>query len=369
MSESDSHRHSEQNLRSVLPDSILAMPEARQIEAIRKHKDKLGKKLIILGHHYQRESIIGVSDILGDSFALSAKAASQEDAQFIVFCGVHFMAESARVLAKEHQKVFQPNLDAGCPMADMADIDEVETAWSAIEDTVGPGRVIPVTYMNSSVELKAFCGRHGGAVCTSSNAGRVFEWALGRDKKILFFPDEHLGRNTANSLGVARNHQLLWDRSKHRGGHGARDIEQARIILWNGFCHVHTYYTVEHMRQMRNAHPDARIVVHPECREEVVAMADAFGSTEFICRFVKDAHPGETILIATEINLTVRLARENPDRTVLPVARSLCPNMYKISPANLLATLDNLGGVNEIILDENVSKQAKLALDKMLELA
>jgi quinolinate synthase len=369
MTESDSHNHPERNLRSVLPDRILAMSEAEQIEAIRRHKDRLGKKLIILGHHYQRESIIGVSDILGDSFALSAKAASQDDAEYIVFCGVHFMAESARVLAKGHQRVFQPNLDAGCPMADMADIDEVEAAWNAIEDAVGPGRVIPVTYMNSSVELKAFCGRHGGAVCTSSNAGRVFEWALGRNKKVFFFPDEHLGRNTANSLGVSRDRQLLWDRSKHRGGHGARDIEQARVILWNGFCHVHTYYTVEHMQEMRNAHPNGKIVVHPECREEVVALADASGSTGFICKFVRDAQSGATILIATEINLTVRLANENPDKMVLPVARSLCPNMYKISPANLLATLDNLGEVNEIILDENVSKLAKLALDKMLELA
>ncbi len=369
MTKRDDNYKGAQNLRSVLPDRILAMSETEQIDEIRKHKSKMGKKLIILGHHYQRESIIGVTDFLGDSFGLSATAASQEDAEHIVFCGVHFMAESARVLAKNHQRVFHPNLDAGCPMADMADIDEVEAAWNAIEDAIGPGRIIPITYMNSSVELKAFCGRHGGAVCTSSNAGRVFEWALGQNKKVLFFPDEHLGRNTANSLEISKDRQLLWDRMKARGGHTAGDIERAQVILWNGFCHVHTYYTTEHMEEIRKAYPDGKIVVHPECREEIVGMADAVGSTDFICKFVKNAKPGATIMIATEINLTIRLARENPDKTVVPVARSLCPNMYKISPANLLSTLDHLGEINEIILDAHVSKLAKLALDKMLELA
>jgi quinolinate synthase len=369
MTERDTHNRPGQNLPSVPSDRILSMSEAEQLEEIRKHKDKLGTKLVILGHHYQRESITGVSDFLGDSFALSATAASQEQAEYIVFCGVHFMAESARVLAKGHQRVFQPNLDAGCPMADMADIYEVESAWDAIEQAIGAGRVIPITYMNSSVELKAFCGRHGGAVCTSSNAGRVFEWALGQNKKALFFPDEHLGRNTANSIGISKDRQLLWNRWKNHGGHTAKDIERATVILWNGFCHVHTYYTVEHMQEIRKAHPEGKIVVHPECKEEIVALADANGSTEFICKFVKDAKPGATIMIATEINLITRLARENPDKTVVPVARSLCPNMYKISPANLLTTLDHLGEVNEIILDELISTFAKLALDKMLQLA
>jgi quinolinate synthase len=369
MTEHEKNHNPKQKLRPVLPDHILEMTEALQIDEIRKHKDRLGKKLVILGHHYQRESIIGVADFLGDSFGLSATAASQEEAEFIVFCGVHFMAESARVLAKSHQRVFQPNLDAGCPMADMADIDEVESAWNAIEDAIGSGRAIPVTYMNSSVDLKAFCGRNGGAVCTSSNAKQVFEWALGQEKKVLFFPDEHLGRNTANSLGIARENQLLWDRMKPLGGHASEDIERASVILWNGFCHVHTHYTLDHMNEIRKTHPDGKIVVHPECKEEIVALADAVGSTSFICKFVKAAKPGATIMIATEINLTLRLAREYPDRTIVPVSRSLCPNMYKINPANLLSTLNNLGEVNEIILGADVSKLAKLALDKMLELA
>jgi len=345
------------------------MNETQQIDEIRKHKDRLGEKLVILGHHYQRESITAISDFLGDSFALSAKAASLEQAEYIIFCGVHFMAESARVLAKDHQRVFMPNPDAGCPMADMADIYEVESAWSAVEEAAGPGRVIPVTYMNSSVELKAFCGRHGGAVCTSSNADRVFKWAFERNKMVLFFPDEHLGRNTANSLGVPRDRVLLWNRMESRGGHTAEDIRSASVILWNGFCHVHTYFTADHMRLIRRIYPEGRIVVHPECTEEVVAMADAVGSTEFICKFVKQADVGATIMIATEINLIVRLARENPDKTVVPVARSFCPNMYKISPANLLSTLDRLGKVNEIVLEQRVSKPAKLALDRMLALA
>jgi quinolinate synthase len=369
MTDHDTNNVPARNLRSPLPDRILAMTEAEQIDEIRQHKDRLGQKLVILGHHYQRESIIGVADFLGDSFGLSVKAASSEQAEYIVFCGVHFMAESAWVLAKSHQRVFQPNLDAGCPMADMADINEVEMAWNAIENVIGPGRMIPITYMNSSVDLKAFCGRHGGAVCTSSNAKRVFEWALEQDKKVLFFPDEHLGRNTANSLGISRQRQLLWDRMKLDGGNTPEAIERASVILWNGFCHVHTHYTADHMNEIRTAHPDGQIVVHPECREEIVALADAVGSTDFICKFVEAAKPGATVMIATEINLTLRLAREYPDKMIVPVSRSLCPNMYKINPANLLSTLDNLGNVNEIILDADVSKLAKLALDKMLELA
>ncbi|MFH1754292.1 MAG: quinolinate synthase NadA, partial [Candidatus Latescibacterota bacterium] len=358
--------NSSHNMRSVIPDRILEMPEAEQIDKIREHKARLGNKLVILGHHYQRESIIGVSDFIGDSFGLSAKAASQKDAQFIVFCGVHFMAESARVLAKPHQRVFQPNLDAGCPMADMADIDEVEAAWQAVEKVLGPGRVVPITYMNSTVDVKAFCGGHGGAVCTSSNAKRVFEWAIAQGKKVFFLPDEHLGRNTSNSLAIPKKHQLLWDRQARMGGHTARNIEQAHVILWDGFCHVHTYYTVNHLEQIKQAYPAGKIVVHPECREEVVAKADAVGSTGFICTYVKEAPAGSVILIATEINLTIRLARENADKTILPVARSLCPNMYKINPANLLSTLDSLGKENEIVLDADVSRLAKLALDKML---
>ncbi|NIM20601.1 MAG: quinolinate synthase NadA [Candidatus Latescibacteria bacterium] len=353
----------------ILPDRILGMTEEEQIDRIRGHKARLGKKLVILGHHYQRESIIGVSDFVGDSFGLSASAASQKNAKHIIFCGVHFMAESARVLASPSQRVFQPNLTAGCPMADMADIDDVEVAWESIQQVLGSDAVIPITYMNSSADIKAFCGRNGGAVCTSSNAGRVFEWALDKGRKIIFFPDEHLGRNTANALGIPKRQQILWNPNLPNGGNSIEDIRNAVVTLWKGFCHVHTHYTVEHIREARKRYPNCKIVVHPECKDDVVAEADEAGSTSFICSYVEQAASGATILIATEVNLTTRLAHEYPDKTILPVSRSLCHNMYRINPGNLLYTLDNLGKVNEVFVDPEVLEGARLALQKMLELA
>jgi quinolinate synthase len=360
-------------LSPVLPDRILGMTEEEQIERIRSEKGKWGKKLVILGHHYQREAIVYLSDFRGDSFDLSQKAASQKEAYFIVFCGVHFMAESARILAAPKQRVFLPNLTAGCPMADMAELDDVEVAWQVLEDELGSGEVIPITYMNSSAAIKAFCGAHGGAVCTSSNAGRVFAWALEANKRILFLPDEHLGRNTANARGIAKAAQALWDRKKPRGGLAPRALNEARVILWKGFCHVHTHFSKEHVNRMGELHPEARIIVHPECKEEVVRLADASGSTRYIVEYVEKAPAGSAIVIGTEVNLVSRLAHENPKKTVLPLSRSLCHNMYKIDPGVLLYTLENLGesseGVNEILIDEEVAKNARKALRKMLELA
>ena len=353
----------------AVPDRILELSEEEQLGLIRAHKDRLGNKLVILGHHYQRSSIIGVSDHIGDSLALAAHAASQKEAEFIVFCGVHFMAESARILASPNQRVFIPNPEAGCPLADMAEVEDVETAWEYIEGAVGGDSLVPVTYMNSTANLKSFCGFHGGAVCTSSNADKVFKWGFDDGKKIFFFPDEHLGRNTANALGITRDRQFLWDPRAEPPDSAARNIEQADVILWKGFCHVHTHFTRDHILEMRKKYPRGKIIVHPECNEEVIAGADAAGSTSFICKFVDQSAPGSTVLIATEINLVSRLAAEYPDKTILPVTRSLCPNMYKINTGNLLHLLDDLGRFNEVIVGEEVAEGARLALNRMLKLA
>ncbi len=351
------------------------MSEEEQYERIRDEKKRLGGGLVILGHHYQREGIVALSDFKGDSFALSREAASCEGAEYIVFCGVHFMAESARILASQRQRVFLPAMNAGCPMADMAEIDEVETAWDTLTKHLDGKDIVPVTYMNSSAAIKAFCGEHGGAVCTSSNATKVFSWALDAGKVIFFLPDEHLGRNTSNALGIPKSEQVLWDRRQERGGVRPADLDGARVILWKGFCHVHTHFTLEHVREMRSRHPQGKLVVHPECREEVVAEADYVGSTRFIVDVVEKADPGSTIVIGTEINLVSRLAHENPDKTVLPLSRSLCHNMFKITPAALLWTLESLGSGNgagpdnEVFVDEDVMKNARIALERMLELA
>ncbi len=356
-------------LQPVLPDRILEMSEEKQIEEIMARKREWGTQLVILGHHYQRESIVRVSDFVGDSYGLSACTASQRDARYIVFCGVHFMAESARILALPQQRVFHPNLAAGCPMADMAEIDQVELAWETILEVHGEDVFVPITYMNSAADLKAFCGYRGGAVCTSSNAEQAFSWAIGNRKRILFFPDEHLGRNAANSLGIPEEKRIVWDYNLPRGGNAIKDIEHATVILWKGYCHVHTNLTLDHIRDARKRYPGGKIVVHPECREEIVAEADAAGSTDSICKYVENAPARSTILIATEINLVSRLAHEHPDKTIVPVHRSLCHNMYRINAGNLLHTLENLGDVGEILVDPDITRGARMALERMLELA
>lgn len=362
---------SKAQLRPSLPDRILAMSEEEQIAKIISLKEERGETLVILGHHYQRESIVALSDFRGDSFALSAKAASQKNARYIVFCGVHFMAESARILAAPEQRVFLPNLTAGCPMADMAAVEDVETAWRAVTAVTGEENVIPVTYMNSTADIKAFCGAHGGAVCTSSNAQKVFEWVIGSGKRVLFLPDEHLGRNTSNALKIPAARQALWNPTKPDGGVSRAEIGEAQVILWKGFCHVHTHFTADQVIEMRTRYPDASVIVHPECPQEVVALADGTGSTSFIVNFVKDAPPDAVIVIGTEINLVTRLAHEHPDKIIMPLSRSLCHNMYKINLGNLLYTLENLDGdgANEIVVDAAIARDAKLALEKMLELA
>jgi quinolinate synthase len=338
------------------------------IERIHTVKKALGEKLLILTHHYQRKEIIDLGDFRGDSFGLSKTAAESSEARFIVFCGVHFMAESAAILAQPQQIVQIPDREAGCWMADMAGIGEVERAWEEIASISGKGSLVPIVYMNSDAPLKAFCGRHGGAVCTSSNADIAVRWGFTVGEKILFFPDQHLGRNVGNQMGLKPDEMIVWDPKKPLGGNVPADIERARLILWDGYCLVHTRFEVEHILKMREKYPEAKIVVHPECTQEVVALSDACGSTSFIVNYVKNAPPGATIIIGTEINLIHRLALRYPDKKVLELHRSLCPNMFRINLTNLLRTLENLGQVNVVTVPEAIKADAMLALDRMLKL-
>jgi quinolinate synthase len=332
-------------------------------------KEELGEELLILTHHYQRKEIVDLGDYRGDSFGLSQKAAADKAARFIVFCGVHFMAESAEILSQPHQTVQIPDLEAGCWMADMADIYIVEKAWEEVTSITGKESVMPIVYMNSDAALKAFCGHRGGAVCTSSNCPSAFRWAFSEREKILFFPDQHLGRNTGNQMGIPAEEMIVWNPHKPLGGNTQDSIKKARVILWDGYCLVHTRFRVEQVLKMRERFPEAKIVVHPECTQEVVALADAVGSTSFIVKYVENASPNTTIIIGTEVNLVDRLALEHPDKRVLVLHHSLCPNMFKINLKNLLSTLENIGQVNVVTVPEEIKTDARMALDRMLNLA
>ena len=343
--------------------------QAEIIEKIRARKQELGKQLLILTHHYQRKEIVALGDIVGDSFELSKKAAADRDCRYIVFCGVHFMAESAAILAQANQVVQIPKVEAGCWMASMAEAETVKSAWEQIESAAGQGLTIPVVYMNSDAELKSFCGNRGGTVCTSSNASKAVRWAFGQREKILFFPDQYLGRNVANDLRIAPEQIIVWSPGKPLGGNDPDEVRRARMILWDGYCLVHTRFTVDQIKKMRSEFPEAKIVVHPECTPEVVALADACGSTSYIVKYVREAPAGSTVIIGTEINLIHRLALEHPDKKVLDLHNSLCPNMFKINLANLLQTLENLGEMNVVRVPEDIRAGARLALDRMLSLA
>jgi len=345
------------------------MDEKDIIEKILTLKEALGEQLIILTHHYQRKEIIDVGHYRGDSLGLSQKAAADKDARFIVFCGVYFMAESAEILSQPYQTVQIPDLKAGCPMADMADIDNVKRAWKDVTLITGEGSVMPIVYMNSDADIKAFCGRHGGTVCTSSNTSAAFNRGFSQREKIFFFPDQHLGLNTGNQMGIEAEKMILWDPEKPLGGNILKDIKKAKVILWDGYCHVHTRFRVEHVLKMRKEYPEAKIVVHPECTREVVELADATGSTSFIVKYVENAPPDTAIIIGTEINLINRLALENPDKEVLDLHYSLCPNMFKINPKNLLWALENIGHANVITMPEDIKTDARMALNRMLTLA
>jgi len=353
---------------SIIPEKYLSLSEEEIVENIARLRKRLGHKLVILAHHYQRRELVNLSDFRGDSYGLSKRAAQQE-AEFIVFCGVHFMAESADILTRDGQKIYLPNLAASCPMAEMAQIGDVEQAWESLEQTLGPGFVSPIVYVNSNAELKAFCGKRDGAVCTSSNARALIEWGLRRREKVLFFPDEHLGRNTAKRLGIGPPEIALWDPSLPLGGNTARRLKESRLILWKGYCHVHTWFSPEHVKAVRESFPQAKIIVHPECRQEVVAMVDECGSTEFIVNYVSSAPKGSIIVIGTEINLVNRLASENPDKVIFELARSLCPNMFRINLRNLLWTLESLDDVNLVKVDPSLKADARVALERMLKIS
>ncbi|MBN2088542.1 quinolinate synthase NadA [candidate division KSB1 bacterium] len=345
------------------------LDESELIQRIKQIKIAYSQQLVLLGHHYQQDAVINLVDFEGDSFKLAQFAAEQEQAKFIVFAGVKFMAESARILARSDQMVLHPDSTAGCPLADFADIGKVELAWKELVDIFGSEKIIPLTYMNSTSEIKAFCGQNRGAVCTSSNAHLAFRWGFEQSERIFFFPDENLGRNTATKLNIPENQIRVWDPEQENGGLIREEIEQTRLFLWKGHCHVHTAFKIEQVIRMRQEYPDAKIVVHPECSKEVVDQVDANGSTEFIIQYVKRAKKGQTIIIGTEINMVERLAQRYPNKTIIPLAQSACPDMSKINLQNLCWTLENLGKVNIVTLPDSIIEPAKLALDRMLQIS
>jgi len=351
-----------------LPETYKAINEKTAIRRIKAIKKKWGDRLVILGHHYQRKSIVGISDFVGDSFDLSHRASNLETAEFIVFCGVRFMAESAAVLAKPHQKVIHPDPDAGCPLADFASFSQVDAAWRELGDVIDTKKITPVVYVNSSAGLKAFVGEHRGTTCTSSNAQKAFIWGFEQSEKVFFFPDKNLGKNASIFLGIPDDEVVVWHPGIPGGGVTPEAIRRARVILWEGYCHVHTWFRKFHVDQARKNYPNARLIVHPECDPSIVQLADATGSTKFIVDYVRQAPPGSTIVIGTEINLVTRLADENPDKTIVPLAKSPCPNMWKVSPGDVLYALENLGEVNVVKLPESVVSGARKALQQMMEL-
>lgn len=367
-----------------LPVAYQRMSDDELHARIREAKATLGDKLVILGHYYQRDEVVQYADFVGDSFQLANAALTKPDAETIVFCGVHFMAETADILARPEQHVILPNLAAGCSMADMADEDSVEAAWEQLmelyadeDDADGKAAVIPVTYMNSSAALKAFCGRNGGIVCTSSNAATVLEWAFERGRRVLFFPDQHLGRNTAKAMGVPLE-QMPIIHAKRRSSDGQRlgqdeqTLRDAKVLLWPGFCSVHKRFTVEQIDRARAEYPGCKVIVHPESPMPVVDAADESGSTEKIRKFVEASQPGDVIAIGTEINMVNRLAAQYPDRTIFCLDPVICPcsTMYRIHPGYLAWVLDGLvaGEVhNEIVVADDVARDAKVALERMLK--
>ena len=340
---------------------------------IHQVREKLGSSVTVLGHHYQREEVIKYADFQGDSLLLSQNAASLPEASYIVFCGVHFMAETACILCAPHQKVLLPNITAGCSMADMAPMEDVQDAWDDLQDVLGDGGIIPVTYMNSIAGIKALCGRHNGAVCTSSNATAVLEWGFQRAERILFLPDQHLGRNTGLKLGIPLEQMVVWNPFKRLGGNTPEQLRRAKLVLWQGHCSVHTRFTVKQIQAARERYPDVTVLVHPECTMETVQAADLNGSTEFIRKTITQAPPGSKWAVGTEISLVNRLALQNPDKMVFCLDPVTCPcsTMYRIHPAYLLWVLEGLleGQVtNQITVPDDVRRDAQVALDRMLAL-
>ncbi len=355
-----------------IPASYRKMADDVLTERINQKKRELGDKLVLLTHHYQRKEIVALGDYKGDSYALS-KIAAGLDAEIIAFCGVHFMAEAAEILSSDDQTVYLPNPLAGCPMADMAAITNVMYAWEQLKELVPDSKIIPIAYMNTAADLKAFCGKHDGLVCTSSNAPGAFEWGFERGDKIFFYPDQHLGRNTANKLGIARDQVAVWDfRKRKLGGNSPEKLRNAKVIIWQGYCHVHTTFTPEHVRMMREKFPDVQIVVHPECPEEVVELADADGSTAFIVKYVDEAPSGSTIAIGTEINLVDRMAHEYPDKKIMELSGNtcaMCVNMYRTTLNDLAWCLENLDDIKPIEVRQEIQDDSRKALSRMLDIS
>ncbi|QYM75640.1 quinolinate synthase NadA [Leucobacter luti] len=360
-----------------LPAEYTSASDAELTERIVAAKAALGDRVQILGHFYQRDEIVQHADFVGDSFMLAQAAKEHPEAEAFVFCGVHFMAETADILSGPDQAVILPNLAAGCSMADMATIDQVEECWKQLTATLGTGApgavqpVIPVTYMNSSAAIKAFCGRNGGIVCTSSNARTVLEWAFERGQRVVFFPDQHLGRNTAKAMGITEEEMPLWRPHLALGGNTAAELEAARVILWNGFCSVHKRFTVAQIEQARADFPGLTVIVHPECPAAVVDAADGAGSTEYIRKEIEAAAPGSVIAIGTEINLVNRLQQQRPDLTIFCLDSVVCPcsTMYRIHPAYLAWTLEALLAgetPNQISVSAEVADDSRVALERML---
>jgi quinolinate synthase len=374
-------------LQQPLDERYTSAPQSEIETRIAAAKAALGDRVFILGHHYQRDEVMRWADARGDSYRLSVLAQEQTEAEYIVFCGVHFMAESADILTADHQAVILPYLNAGCSMADMADIDEVEEAWEAIGAVTDISRVIPITYMNSSAALKAFVGRNGGSVCTSTNARAVLDWALGKGlragteahgatgggDKVLFFPDQHLGRNTGLQMGYSLDDMRVWNPRSDLGGLQESDVKESTLLLWKGHCSVHQRFLPEHIEAFRAEHPDGIVVTHPECRHDTCELADHVGSTDFIIRTVNEAPVGSVIAVGTEIHLVNRLNDETPDKTVVSLDPLVCPcsTMFRVDAPHLCWVLENLvegNIVNQITVDPDTTEWARVALQRMLEI-
>jgi quinolinate synthase len=367
------HEKARLSERQPLPERYIGLDDEEMDRRIATARAALGTRVVVLGHHYQRDEVIKFADYTGDSFKLANQIARHPDAEFIVFCGVHFMAESADVLSAPHQHVILPDLAAGCSMADMASLDQLEECWDGLEQ-MDTGRIVPCTYINSSAAIKAFCGERGGVVCTSSNAAATLRWAWERGDRVLFLPDQHLGRNTAYKMGLPLDQMVVWDPNEMWGGLEPDAVRRARIILWKGHCSVHERFSVNQIAAIRRQHPGVRVIVHPEVSWDVVQAADDSGSTEYIIKQVTESPDGSIWAVGTEIHLVTRLARTlQPGKTVLSLDQfgCLCSTMFRVSPNHLLWVLEGLleGQVhNRIIVPDEQKTWTKVALDRMLSI-
>jgi quinolinate synthase len=359
--------------RQALPEKYLGLSDAEMEVRIRAAREQLGSRLVILGHHYQRDEVIKYADYTGDSFRLARQIAGRPDADYIVFCGVHFMAESADILCAPHQQVILPDLAAGCSMADMAHPDDLESCWNELQQ-MGIQGVVPVTYINSAAAIKSFIGERGGTVCTSSNAMATLKWAFARGEKILFLPDQHLGRNTAYKMGIPLDEMVVWNPHEIFGGLDPDQVKKAKMILWKGHCSVHERFTAKQIETVRRQHPGIRVIVHPEVPWDVVQAADDSGSTEYILKTVRESAPGSVWAVGTEVHLVNRLANEvAPDKTVISLDQfgCLCSTMFRVSPNHLLWILEELvdGRVhNRIVVPDERKHWNRVALDRMLSI-